>query len=109
MCAVWEYNPDLVQLLIERGADVNFRSPIGSRPLRAHPNMPVKMTKLLLRAGADPQALGSTGLPIIAEIASSSTKRVLKACFDSGVRLDVDSATLERLLDISCVGKDRPI
>ena len=98
ICAVWEYKPDLVEILIERGADVNFRSPKGSRPLLAHPNMPVKMTKALLRAGADPQAQGMTGIPVIAEIASSSTKRVLKACLDSGVRLEVDSETQERLL-----------
>ncbi|MEZ6133658.1 MAG: DUF4253 domain-containing protein [Pirellulaceae bacterium] len=98
MCAVWEYNPDLVQLLVERGADVNFQSPTGARPLLAHPNLMVKITKMLLRAGADPQASGVTGAPVIAEIASNSTKRVLKACFDSGVRLEIDAQTREKLL-----------
>ncbi|MEZ6142851.1 MAG: DUF4253 domain-containing protein [Zavarzinella sp.] len=98
MCAIWEYNPDLVQLLIERGANVNYRSPYGSRPLLAHPNMPVKMTKMLLKAGADPQAAGVTGIPVIAEIAANSTKRVLETCFDCGVKLEIDPDTQQKLI-----------
>jgi ankyrin repeat protein len=64
--------PDLVQLLLERGADLNLTDQSGGGPL--HASADPDTLDLLLRAGADPTARskeGYTPLHLIGDKASA--------------------------------------
>lgn len=56
-------DPRMLSILIEKGADLNARSPHGSTPLhRAVSNGNFEAVKYLVTAGADPRAETSTSL-----------------------------------------------
>lgn len=60
--AVFAGHPDIAQLLIERGAEVNARAPNGSTPLMmAAREGREKLARQLLDAGADPTATNESG------------------------------------------------
>ncbi len=97
--AVWQYNFELMNLLLESGADPNFQSAKGKRPLTAHPNMTGRMVKALVKAGADP-TLESRHGSVIEEVAIYSTTRVLKALFKEGFELHVEGEKRTQLLGL---------
>lgn len=97
--AVWQYNFELMDLLLENGADPNFQSPKGKRPLTAHPNMTGTMVKALIKAGADP-ALSSLHGSVIEQVAIYSTTRVFKALLKEGFELHIEGEKRTKLLKL---------
>jgi len=81
MYAITRYDPVLVKTLIERGADVNLKNELGTTPLMTavmSRGSTLEIVKLLLAAGADPEARnndGQTALSLLQVYVTENTER----------------------------------
>ena len=79
----------MTELLIERGADVNARTPVGETPLHfVAEQWPVdwrQMAELLLKGGADINAKNNAGQTPLA-VAASGDVRVIKFLKEHGAK-----------------------
>jgi ankyrin repeat protein len=92
-CAVESGSADCVQLLLNAGADINIRNPTGDTPIMQAPN--VVIFRLLLTAGADPDAVDNVGkdafqqfvsLPV--EVSPPDMRENLRQLVDLGMDVD---------------------
>lgn len=97
--AVFRLDLKMVKLLIEGGANVNFRTAKGKLPLTAHPNMKTRMAKLLLENGANPNAETIDGRTAMRWAVASATKLQVQAMFDAGGTLDLSVEQQQSLLE----------
>lgn len=84
---------DVVDLLIERGADVNVRSRFGSAPLQtAAFNGHREISRLLVAKGADVNARGDGGMCALHQAARQSHIDVVKMLIENGADVNLRSA-----------------
>ena len=85
MCAARESWPDILSLLIERGADIHARDEMGNQPLYfAAKNFATDCMHLLLAAGADANGEDRFGFTIIARLADYDSDFVRRILLDHG-------------------------
>lgn len=81
MYAITRYDPVMVKALIARGADVNLKNGVGTTPLMTaiiSRGPRLEMVKVLMEAGADPNARsddGETALSLLDDHVTEATER----------------------------------
>jgi len=90
--AVWHGGPELVELLIQRGAHVNAVDEVGETPLHLATGISLAMVKSLLAAGAHVNVAnehGATPLHAAAKVDALETAELL---LDSGANVNAHDA-----------------
>ena len=94
---------DLVRLLLDRGASVDARDAHGNPPLLFADN--AASAKLLLAAGADPNADVGNGLTPFLYLARTGAPDVISALIDAGANLQAKSPDGRGVLDYAKVNR----
>ncbi|MCW7541748.1 hypothetical protein OOT46_28525 [Aquabacterium sp. A7-Y] len=89
-----------LQWLIDRGADVNRGDGHGARPLLAA-DCDAELIEVLLRAGADPNALSGSG-------ASTALHQVINACPTEDTKVAMAARLIEAGADVNLPRAGRP-
>jgi ankyrin repeat protein len=87
--AVEKNDLKMARLLIERGADVNFRSKQGSLPITSY-TINKRMVRLLLENGADPNAIMYDDVTALRWAFQSGSKQLVQAMLEAGGKLELD-------------------
>jgi cytohesin len=84
--------PEVVNMLLERGASPNARGSDGQTPLMklVSRNAPLAVVKVLIEAGADVNAKDDGGLSVV-DYALRGSADVFRALLDAGIELEEDS------------------
>jgi ankyrin repeat protein len=89
--AIMSEQEALVRLLIERGADINARDKVGNYPLILLNDTP-EIARLLLAAGANPNADWGEGRTVFHYLVAFRSVEVLQALLDFGADITATSA-----------------
>jgi len=93
-------NPEIVQLLIDAGADVNGKTTLGTTPLHLARNGDVAI--VLIKNGASVDERDSNGATPLWDAASSKRLSVVEACLDNGANPHAIGPAKQTVLHIAC-------
>ena len=92
-------NPQIVEMLLAFGADVNFRSSSGRSPLMSLTETATpEVVRNLLAAGARPNARTDNGATPLMLAAAASPVRVIKELIDAGAKVNARDSSGETCL-----------
>ena len=92
--AISEKQPEIVRLLLEKGATVNFKDDAGFTPLEhAISEGNPEIVGALLESGADAKAESKFGFPLVFAAACSGKDEALKLLLDKGADVNTRDST----------------